>query len=381
MAITKNKIVIIENHALATATIRADLVGALVDNGYDVSIFTSISDIFDKIRGNGINIVDVGSNAQNPFSTFQHLRQLYQALKEYQPDVCLTFTIRPAIYGNLVTRVLKIPTITNITGIGPLFENNSLPYLLARFLYPKVLKKTRKIFFQNIDDMNIFLEKGFLTKEVIERIPGSGINYKKFNPRLYRKSSDGRLVFLFISRLVIDKGIFEYIEAARLVKQTHPKAKFHILGPLWKQNLEALTVKEVDVESWKKEGIVKYLGETIDVRDFVADADCIVLPSYREGTSNVLLEAASMAKPLIASNVTGCKEIIEDNVTGFLCKVKDPVDLAEKMERMIKLTEEEREMMGKRGRVKVIKEFDKQIVIDAYLKAVNEILDDKKGYY
>lgn len=375
---SKKKIAVIENHALATTTIRSDLMKAILAEGHELFVLTGESEIFQRLKKEGYNMINVGQSVQNPLSIFSYLLNLRTELKKINPDVVLTFTIRPAIYGNIITRFLNIPTVTNVTGIGPLFENDGLAYKIARTLYPFALKKTRKVFFQNFDDMNLFWEKGFAKKEASERIPGSGINYKNYIPRPPKKERNGEFAFCFISRLLKDKGVFEYIDAARIMKQKYPNSVFNIIGPFWNQNTKANTITEENIAEWEDEGIIKYLGEAKDVREFIPEMDSIVLPSYREGTSNILLESASMEKPLVATNVTGCKEIIDDGVTGYLCKVRDHVDLAEKMEKMYLLSEEQRIEMGKKGREKVIREYDKQIVIDAYMRAIQEIIQSKK---
>ncbi len=369
----KPSIAIIENNIIATNTIREKLSSTLAEKGYRITILsTGTAADLDQARKKGFNVIDVKGSTQNPLDIFTYMRNLKKALQLSKAEVCLTFTIRPAIWGNVVTRRLKIPTITNITGIGPLFARNNMAYRAARTLYKFVLQRTAKIFFQNYDDMNIFLEKRFVSPANAERIPGSGIDYEYYKP-LERRPADGRFIFLFISRLVKDKGILEYVEAARRLKAVLPNAAFHVLGPVWLQNLKDNTVTEEEIHEWVKEGTVNYLGDAKDVRPYIAAADCIVLPSYREGTSNVLLEASSMERPCITCNTTGCKEIVEDAVTGFLCKVKDAADLSEKMKKMHSLSSGQQAEMGKRARQKVIKEFDKQIVIDAYLKAIEKI--------
>lgn len=367
-----NVIAVIENNIIATNSIREALMKALVDKGFKIIILTSgNSKDIQTARQKGFEVIDIGSSVQNPVGILNYMRNLKKALKKIKPDVCLTFTIRPAIWGNIVTRSLKIPTITNITGIGPLFERKNIAYKAARLLYKFVLQKTSKIFFQNYDDMNIFLEKKFVSPGVVERIPGSGIDHNFYSPG-NKNNSSGKFKFLFISRLVKDKGITEYVTAAEIIKN-EIDAEYQVLGPLWLQNLKDNTVQENELQQWIDAGTIKYFGEAKDVRNYIADADCIVLPSYREGTSNVLLEASSMEKPCITTDTTGCRDIIADGVTGFLCKVKNANDLAEKMKKMFGLTEAERLAMGKKGREKVIKEYDKQIVIDAYVKAINKI--------
>lgn len=367
------RIAIIENNIIATNTIREKLTRTLMERGYEVFILTTgTKQQLQKARDKGFTVIDVKGSTQNPLDIFTYMRNLSRALKTSRATVCLTFTIRPAIWGNVVTRRLGIPTITNITGIGPLFARNNIAYRAARTLYKFVLRHTHTIFFQNVDDMHIFVEKGFVKKEHAARIPGSGIDYQYYCPMPDRQE-DGKFIFLFISRLVRDKGIGEYVQAARMLKKELPGAAFHVLGPVWLQNLKDNTVSQAELEGWVNEGIIRYLGDTEDVRPFIAASDCVVLPSYREGSSNVLLEASSMERPCITCDTTGCKEIVADGQTGLLCKVQDVEDLARAMRKMYLLSPERRREMGIKAREKVIREFDKQIVIDAYLEVIKKI--------
>jgi glycosyltransferase involved in cell wall biosynthesis len=371
----KKKIAVIENGLFSTYTMREGLMQRLLKEGYDVTILTHTNSFVSQVEKTGLHVMNIGSGNLNPWKVLKYIFNLYSALKKIQPDVCLTFSIRPAIWGNFITRDLNIPTITNITGVGPLFTSKNLAYRIARSIYRHALQKTRKVFFQNFDDMNLFLQKKFVRKEIAERVPGSGVDYQKFSPITNAKTDEENFIFLFIGRLIKDKGIFEFVEAARVIRKKFPNIIFNVIGPFWHQNLKSNTITKSDLQNWIVEGIIDYQGEKKDIRKFIAEADCIVLPSYREGTSNILLEAASMEKPIITTKTTGCKETVEDEVTGFLCKVKDAEDLADKMEKMYLLSEEDRKTMGRKGRQKIIKEFDKQIVINAYLKAIHEILD------
>ena len=371
----KKKIAVIENGLFSTYTMREGLMQRLLKEGYDVTILTHTNSFVSQVEKTGLHVMNIGSGNLNPWKVLKYIFNLYSALKKIQPDVCLTFSIRPAIWGNFITRDLNIPTITNITGVGPLFTSKNLAYRIARWIYRHALQKTRKVFFQNFDDMNLFLQKKFVRKEIAERVPGSGVDYQKFSPITNAKTDEENFIFLFIGRLIKDKGIFEFVEAARVIRKKFPNIIFNVIGPFWHQNLKSNTITKSDLQNWIVEGIIDYQGEKKDIRKFIAEADCIVLPSYREGTSNILLEAASMEKPIITTKTTGCKENVEDEVTGFLCKVKDAEDLADKMEKMYLLSEEDRKTMGRKGRQKIIKEFDKQIVINAYLKAIHEILD------
>ncbi len=368
------KIAVIENGLFSTYTMREGLMLRLLREGCTVYIVTHTNKFVPQVEKMGLKVLNVGSGNLNPFKVARYIYNLRKALKKIKPDVCLTFSIRPAIWGNLITRQLHIPTITNITGVGPLFISKSLVYRTARSLYRNALSKTKRVFFQNYDDMNLFLERKFVRLSVAERVPGSGVDYNKFKPRISKEKDPETFIFLFIGRLIKDKGIFEYINAARCIRKKFPQTIFNVLGPFWTQNLRTNTITQSQLQHWIEEGVIDYLGEKKDVRKFIAESDCIVLPSYREGTSNILLEAGSMEKPVITTNTTGCKEIVEDGVTGLLCKVKDDIDLAEKMEKMLMLTEEQRNSMGKKARQKIIKEYDKQIVIDAYLRAISKAI-------
>jgi len=374
----KKKIAVIENGLFSTYTMRDSLMQCLLKEGYDVTILTHTNSFVSQVEKTGLKVINIGSGNVNPVKVFRYIFNLYRALKQVQPDICLTFSIRPAIWGNYITRYLKIPTITNITGVGPLFTSKNFAYKVARSIYRSALSKTKKVFFQNFDDMELFIEKRFVKKEMAERIPGSGVDYQKFSPIHSNEKSQDNFTFLFISRLIKDKGIFEFVEAARILRKKYPLVLFNVIGPFWSQNLKSNTITKSVLQNWITEGIIDYQGEKKDVRKFIAEADCVVLPSYREGTSNILLEAASMERPIITTNATGCKEIVDDKITGFLCEVKDSVDLANKMEKMLLLPGQQRESMGKNARQKMIREFDKQIVLRAYLKAIRDITKENK---
>lgn len=375
-SVQKKKIVVLENSLFSTYTMRDSLMKRLMKEGYEVTVLTHTNSFVTHVKKTGLRVINIGSGNLNPFKILIYIFRLYRALKKTKPDLCLIFSIRPAIFGNLLARQLRIPTITNITGVGPLFSSKNLAYRIARSVYRFSLKKTHTVFFQNYDDLNLFLKNRFVKKEVARRIPGSGVDYHKFSPILVDRDED-HFVFLFIGRLIKDKGIFEFVDAARILRKKYSNVVFNVIGPFWHQNLKSNTISKKELHNWIVEGIIDYEGEKKDIRKFIARADCIVLPSYREGTSNILLEAASMEKPIVTTNTTGCKETVEDGVTGFLCQVKDSHDLAEKMEKMYLLSPEERNQMGKKGREKMIREFDKNIVVNQYLNAIDEVLEVK----
>lgn len=366
-------IAILENNIVSTNTMRNKLTLELMRQGFNVVVLTTGNEEDMAIaRKNGITVVDVKSSNINPFHVFRYMSNIRKALKKTKADVCLTFTMRPAIWGNYVTGQLGIPTITNITGIGPLFSSHSPAYLLARFLYKFVLRRTAQLFFQNRDDMNLFVIHRFVSSDKAALIPGSGVDHEYFKPQ--PKTDNNKFTFLFIGRLLKDKGVFEYVEAARMISKDNPDVECKIVGPTWQQNLRKNTITDNDIKGWVSENIINYCGASEDVRSHIASSDCVVLPSYREGISNVLLEASSMEKPCITCDTTGCREIVEHGVTGLLCNVADAADLAEKMKEMMLFTNEKRKEMGLNGRKKVVREFDKQFVIDAYLNAIKRVM-------
>jgi glycosyltransferase involved in cell wall biosynthesis len=269
--------------------------------------------------------------------------------------------------------MLRIPVINTIAGLGAVFIKDGLLVRVVRWLYRAALKRSAKVFFQNDDDRQLFISGGLVRAEVTDLLPGSGVDLIRFKPWFNNIGhEDGsKFRFLLIARMLRDKGVGEYVEAARLLRQRWPLAEFCLLGFLDVQNPTAIS--KIEMDAWTSEGVVHYLGVSDDVRTHLVTADCVVLPSYREGTPRILLEAAAMARPIITTDAVGCREVVDDGVNGYLCKVRDVGDLAAKMELMLSLPPEQRSEMGQHGRVKMEREFDEKIVISKYIQAINEI--------
>jgi glycosyltransferase involved in cell wall biosynthesis len=270
--------------------------------------------------------------------------------------------------------MLHIPVINNIAGLGVVFGKSGFLVKIVRTLYRLALGRSAKVFFQNNDDRLMFLAGALVRPEVTDLLPGSGVDLSRFVAMALPSASAGvtKFRFLLIARMLWEKGVGEFAEAAKLIRSQWPQAECCLLGFLDVQNPGAISRAQMDelVASG-----VTYLGTSDDVRSEITQADCIVLPSYyREGTPRTLLEAAAMARPIITTDAVGCREVVDDGVNGYLCKVRDAEDLAEKMERMLSLSPELRSEMGQRGRAKMEAEFDEQIVIDKYLAAIEEIL-------
>jgi glycosyltransferase involved in cell wall biosynthesis len=316
--------------------------------------------------------IPIKSKSLNPVGDLRLFFNLYRLLKKTNPDILLLYTIKPNVYGNFAAYLLGIKTISNIAGLGALFINPGWVTKFAKMLYRLAMKVPAKVFFQNNEDMEMFIKEGLVSKNIAERIPGSGVDLARFTCSSGTVKKDGKFVFLLFSRMLWDKGIGEYVEAARSLLLKRTDVEFQLLGFLGSDNPQAISGKEMD-RLTAMEGIV-YLGVSDHVEDFIQKADCIVLPSYKEGVPRSLLEAAAMAKPIIATDVTGCRDVVEDGINGFLCQPRDSGVLLDKMEKMIELEINERKRLGINGREKVIREFDQNIVIEKYAHAVGDVL-------
>jgi len=371
------KILITYNTSHYIYMFRLKLILKLKEAGYDVVAIAPYDEYSKQLQMEGVKYIPVNmdNKGTSPLADLLLIKNLFILYKEIQPDVILHYTIKPNIYGSIAARLVGIPVINNITGLGTVFLRDSAIQKITKFLYKHSFKKVKKVFFQNNDDKSLFLDNSLVDPQKVDLLPGSGVDTRKFIPQNYFNKSK-KFRFLLIARVIRDKGIMEYVEAARIIKAKYFDVEFQLLGQLGTINKSAIGKDEV--EHWHQEKIINYLGITDDVRKYIADSDCIVLPSYREGTSKTLLEAASMAKPIITTDVPGCNNVVNDGKNGYLCKVKDAIDLADKMETMINLPIEQRELMGSNGREKMINEFEEQIVIQKYLETIKIILEEKK---
>ncbi|MBL7006883.1 MAG: glycosyltransferase family 4 protein [Spirochaetia bacterium] len=350
------------------------LVRALRSQGYSVHLLTQYDDYIHRIEHefDALYPLHIDRSGINPLRDLLTFANIFRILILVRPAVLLTFTIKPSIYGGVAGRVLGVQTISNITGLGAVFIKGGWLHWFVRRLYKHSLTGCRRVFFQNEDDRRLFIEDGLVRAELAGRVPGSGIDLTKFSIRrpLPRGSKKG-FRFLLVARMLWDKGVGEFVDAARLLSQRYPDAEFCLLGFLDTQNPTAISREQMD--EWAAEGIVKYLGVSDDVREEIEVADCVVLPSYREGVPRSLLEAAAMGRPIVTTDTTGCREVVDDGESGLLCKSKDADDLADKMERLFHMPVHELETMGRRGRKKMEREFDEKIVIERYLETIEEI--------
>ena len=367
------KVIICLNTAWNLVNFRAGLIRALLVAGHEVVAVAPD----DKYAG-GLNILgcrfipfNMENCGTNPVQDSMLTWRFVRLFARERPDVYLGYTVKPNVYGSLAAHMLRIPVINNIAGLGAVFIHGGWLVRLVRWLYRIALKRSAKVFFQNDDDRQLFVNGGLVRAEVTDLLPGSGIDLKIFTPvpAPLVPVISSKFRFLLIARMMRDKGVGEYVAAAKLLRQRWPMAEFCLLGFVGVQNPAAISRAEMD--AWVAEGVVNYLGVSDDVRIQIATADCVVLPSYREGTPRTLLEAAAMACPIITTDAVGCREVVDDGVNGYLCKVRDAGHLADKMEQMLTLSPEQRSEMGRRGRAKMEAEFDEQIVIKKYLAAID----------
>ncbi len=352
---------------------RLNLVRALQKSGYAIVAVSPLDGASSKLASYGIHHVPISMDSRgiSPIRDLNLLFRLFNTYRAIRPVAILHFTIKPNIFGSIAARPLRIPTLNNITGLGSSFLRGGIVSFVTQFLYRFAFATSNTVFFQNNYDLEIFQEKRLVTRSQARLLPGSGIDSKKFSPR-HSSVAKNKFVFLLIGRLIKDKGINEYVDAVRKLKALgHVDFDAHLLGQL--MPVESGGVSLAQINKWKDEQLVHYLGEVDDVRDVISVADCVVLPSYREGTSKSLLEAASMQKPIVASDVPGCNNVVQHNHNGLLCLPKNADDLAEKMLIMLRMPAEKRERMGELGRIKVESEFDEEIVIQHYLDRLNTL--------
>jgi len=361
------KILILANNDIGLYKFRRELIEELIKKNNEVFISLPGGEFVKELVNMGCVFINtkLSRRSINPFSDLKLMFEYIKIFREVKPDVVLTYTIKPNIYGGIICRITKTPYISNITGLGTALENSGFLQNITVFLYKSALKSASCVFFQNRENAD------FMNRKVVIRgkqriIPGSGVNLDYY--RILDYPSDENINFLFISRVMKEKGIEQYIETAKYIIEKYPCARFHICGFCEEEYEEIL-------EDLQEQGIIIYHGMVRDVREILKKTHCTIHPSfYPEGMSNVLLESAACGRPIITTNRSGCREIIEDGINGYLVEQKNTQDLIEKVERFINLDNEARKQMGLAGRIKVEREFDRKIVVDAYLEEINGIL-------
>ncbi|MGA2639482.1 MAG: glycosyltransferase family 4 protein [Spirochaetia bacterium] len=365
-----NLVVIAYNTCWYVYNFRLPLIRALTARGWSVTVLAPRDEYTDRVIAAGAahRHIDLDARGMNPLRELGTIRRFKEAYRELKPAVALQYTIKPDIYGSIAAKSLGIPVINTITGLGMMFSGGPKE-LLARLLYRFAFSRANLVFFQNSDDRSLFLQRRLVKEERTALLPGSGVDTEKFSPR---PRGEGPFTFLLAARLLRAKGAEDFIEAARRVKVRHSDARFILLGS--HDPLDPECADPAKLSRAVGEGVVERPGHVDDIRPFIAAADCVVLPSYyREGVPRSLLEAASMGKPLIAADSVGTREPVRAGVNGYLCRPRDPGDLADKMGEMIALSPERRAEMGAASRALMKEHFDETHVINAYVDAVERL--------
>jgi glycosyltransferase involved in cell wall biosynthesis len=349
---------------------------AMRNAGYDVIAIAPYDAYSQKIIDAGFEFHSIKLNSQgiNPFQDMKTTMAFYKLFKELSPDFICNYTIKPNIYASLVARMLDIKMINNIAGLGTLFIKQGPITSIAKLLYKASQAKADRVFFQNRDDFKLFTDAGLVNILNCDVLPGSGVDTNRFRPQ--EKPQSEVIRFLHVSRMIWEKGIGEYVEAARIIKAKYPNVEFCLLGFLDVANPGAISREQMD--EWVEEGVINYLGVSDDVDEVISTADCVVLPSYyREGTPKTLLESASSAKPIITTDNVGCRDVVDHGVNGYLCEPRSSEDLAKKIEMFLALSETEKRKMGANSRKKIQNEFDEKIVIRKYLDVLGSYAEEK----
>lgn len=316
-------------------------------------------------------IQHLSPKSNNPLKDFAFLRELHQIYKKVQPDLILHYTIKPNIYGSLVARWLKIPCISTLTGLGYTFIHPNLLTRYITFLYKIALQKNKYVIFHNTDDFHFFIQKKLVPTKTAKIIKGSGVDTIFFNSKQNHISKNENFVFLFIGRLLYDKGIIEYAQAAQQLNKIFKNIEFWIVGDYETKNPSKIT--QQDFDKWIKHEAITFFGKTNDVRTFIQKSNVIVLPSYREGMPRSILEGMAMRKPIITTNTPGCRETVINGINGFLVPMKNSKALEKVMHKMLLKSKNDLMLMGEESRSKVIKEFSQKIINQHYLSLIDSI--------
>lgn len=367
---------VVANTAFNLFNFRLGLIKALQAEGYRVLAIAPQDEYVELLRERGVEFIEIkklarkGTNPLNDFMLMNELRSIY---KRHKVDIALQYTIKPNIYGTLAARLTGTKTICTVTGLGYTFLNQSISSRIAHSLYRLAFTFANKVMFQNSDDLETFVQGNLVNKEKTLLVPGSGIDIKEFSPEYCSPAGieTGTTRFLMIGRLLRDKGVYEYAAAAKKMLGNGIRAEFHLLGDIDQDNPAAIRQSELD--AWIQEGILDYKGYARDIRPFICEADCMVLPSYREGMPRVILEGMAMGKPCITTDAPGCKDAVVDGQTGFLCKVANADSLYEMLKKFVLLDKKTQHQFGKNARERAEKLFSTETINQIYIKILRNL--------
>ena len=367
------KLVLAANDGWNIVNYRKGLIAALEAAGYDLCVIAPDGPHTEEIRQMGAEFIPISMSPRgtSPLADLRLLKAYAKVLRDIRPAALLGFTAKPNIYGSIAARLVGVPAINNVSGLGTVFARRSWLTALVSNLYRIALRQSAKVFFQNGDDRALFERMGLVQGGQSGLLPGSGVDLAHFAP-VDRHPDGGPFTFLLAARLLWEKGVGEFVEAARRLRSEGLEARFQILGIVEPDSSAA--VSRAQLQQWQDERVIAYLGSADDVRPAYASADCVVLPSYyREGVPRVLLEASAMGVPVITTDMPGCRDAVEDGTTGFLCEPRSVDSLKDTMTRMLDLSPDERLRMGAAAKAKMEREFNETLVHRAYLDALRQV--------
>ena len=367
----RGTVVISINSAWNVFNFRAGLIAALRRAEWRVVVLAPEDGYGEQVRALGAEFiaVPISPRGMSPIGDLKLLWRFWRLLGRVRPDAFLGYTIKPNVWGSLAAQARGVPVLNNVSGLGETFLAPGPLNRLVRLLYRVAFARSRVVFFQNGDDRALFEGLALVDPTKVRLLPGSGIDTVRFAAAPL-PDNDERFTFLLVGRLLVAKGVGEFAEAARAVRRRHPAARFQLLS-LPQEGRGA--IDSAAVRAWQAEGLIELLPPTDDVRPALAAADCVVLPSYREGTPRSLLEAAAVGRPLIATDVPGCREVVHEGENGFLVPARDAAALAGAMERMLTLSSADRQVLGRASRALVECRFAEHLVTDAYAAALDEV--------
>ena len=362
-------ILILANHQTGLYKFRKELLEALVR--FDHKVYVSVPEYIytERLKKIGVTVIRddrLDRHGTNPIKDINLYRYYKCLLKQLNPDVVLTYTIKPNVYGGYACRRCRIPYIANVTGLGTSIKNGGLIQKVILLMYRSGLKGAKKVFFQNSENLDYMISNGIVDRDITDLLPGSGVNTDEHIYEVY-PSSDDHVIFTIIGRIMKDKGIDEVLSAAEVLRKNYPFTEFRLIGDFDEEYADI-------VKEYENRGCVKYLGYHDNVHQYIAESHAIIHASYHEGMSNVLQEAASSGRPVIATNVHGCKEIFDPDVTGIAFEPRSSEALVNAVERFLSLTHEQKEQMGRLGREKMVREFDRGIVVGKYICELNGLM-------
>ena len=360
------KILILSNNCYGLWKFRRELVEALLNLKHEVYISVPNDACVDKFVDKGCSFIEtkISRHGVNPITDLLLYMKYKAMLKEYEPDIVFTYTIKPNVYGGLACQACKIPYLANVTGLGVAIQNGGILQKISMTMYKMGLKGAKRVFFQNTENHRFMTESGIVTSPTTI-LPGSGVNLEYYTYAEYPSEKDG-IHLLFVGRIMKDKGLDELLKAAREIKDIYSNVVFDVVGG-YDGPYESIIKKA------HQEGIIQYHGAQEDVRPFYRACHCVVLPSYHEGMSNVLLEGAAIGRPLITSDIPGCREAVKDGVNGYLCKARNSDSLYEAILKVLHHSNDMRGKMGEQGHHLVEQEFNRKIIIEQYLKEINTL--------